>query len=77
MYHIMYNDGTSRCQVALTVVPYERLRVQFAFIFFLFCFILDGNYGIEILWLKTKIPPTKQQTVGDMQSVIVLWDCQE
>lgn len=61
MYHIMYNDGISRCQVALTVVPYERLRVQFIFLFFslfffLFCFVLDENYGIEITWLKTKNP---------------------
>lgn len=49
-YHIMYNDGISQCQVALTVAPYERLWVHFLFLFF--PFVLDRNYGIEIMWFK-------------------------
>lgn len=46
----MYNDGASQCQVALTVVPYERLRVQFGF--FLFFLALLFCFGQELWYIN-------------------------
>lgn len=71
-HRIMYNDGASRCQVALTVVPYERLRVQFVFFSFFFFLALLFRFGQE-LWYRNnvatniyiyKFPPTIQPTGG-------------